>query len=271
VKQLVARALGAVYRLLAPLVVRLERFSDRSLLPLPPAYGFVQDDTVQNLAAYLGGDARDVRRIVVVGVWHGHEVEEMLDRFPHAIFLLLEPSRDAFAELQRRFGQNPRVQVLQVAASDSDGTTTFHEMSVDGTGSLLPLAAPGDDAFLAPGIREADSYEVRTARLDSLDELRDDAPIDCLWVDVQGMELPVLRGAEGIIDRVRSAFLEVATDKQSYEGATSFDDLARWVSERGFRLASLGTDPANGQGNALWLATGGARSASPGTPARSAG
>jgi hypothetical protein len=63
----------------------------------------------------------------------------------------------------------------------------------------------------------------------------------------------VLRGAEDVLARVKTAFIEVATDKVSYANATWFDDLYELMAAHGFRLASLGTDAVNGQGNALWI------------------
>jgi FkbM family methyltransferase len=256
-KALLARLLGLAYQLVAPVAARLERFHGRSLLPLPPAYAYVQQDAVANLPGYLGAEPGDIRRIVVVGAWHGEEVPEMLERFPNCRVLALEPSREAYAQLSARFAAESRVTCLPVAASDVDGTTTFHETNLDGNGSLLPLARPDDaGAFTVPGHAETETYDVRTVRLDSLDELRDGEPIHCLWVDVQGLELPVLEGATALIDRVGAAFLEVATAERSYEGATEFSDLHAWMAGRGFRLASLGTDPVNGQGNALWLRAG---------------
>ncbi len=253
VKDLAARLLGFISRLLVRAVVALERFHGGSLLPPPPAYAFVQDDLIQNLPAYLGVRASDIRRIVIVGAWHGEEVGEMLERFPSCRFLLLEPSRGAFTQLSRQFGTNSRVQCLQVAAAGTDGSTLFHETNLAGNGSLLPLAQLGETTFLVPGVKEIDAYTVKTVRLDSLPELQDGEPIDCLWVDVQGFELPVLQGATGVLGCVQVAFIEVATDRRSYEGATSFVDLNPWMSRHSFRLASLGTDPVNGQGNAMWL------------------
>jgi FkbM family methyltransferase len=248
------RSLRALYRAATPMVARWQRYNDgRSAYPLPPPYAYVQDDLVANLPAYLGVNVTDVRRVVIVGAWHGEELAELLERYRRCEFLLLEPSREAYEALIRRWGAEPRVRCLPVAAAEADGRVTFHEMSVTGNGSLLPLSDAADDVFLAPGITESSAYEVDAVRLDGLAELDDDAAIDCLWVDVQGFELAVLRGAEGLLGRVRSAFLEVATDQRSYEGAASFGDVQEAMADAGFRLASLGTNPATGQGNALWL------------------
>jgi FkbM family methyltransferase len=254
IRRLGARLLSLLYRRLVPWVSRLEDFHGYSLLETPPAYAFVQADVVANLPEYRRTGAGEIRRIVIVGAWHGEEVDEMLVRFPRCHFLLLEPSKEAYSQLSRRLAGNPRVTCLQVAAADRDERTTFHEMSITGNGSLLSLAGPSESSFRVPEIEEIDSYEVQTVRLDSLPELSDDTPIDCMWIDVQGSELAVLEGAEGLLDRVGAAFVEVATDKLSYEGATSFVDLQALMSRHAFRLASLGTDPVNGQGNALWLA-----------------
>jgi FkbM family methyltransferase len=247
-------AIRAIYRLLVSLVVRLEPHVGRSLLPLPPPYAYVQRDTLANLHAYLHVSREQIRRIVVVGAWHGEEVDEILELLPACRLVLLEPSRDAFQVLHDRLGCWDRVTCRQVAASDREGHATFHEMSVTGNGSLLPLAT-GRDAALIDGMREVDTYEVPTVRLDGLAELADQDPIDCLWVDVQGFEREVVDGAQALMPRVCSVFIEVATGAVTYEGATTFREIAERMDRHGFRLASLGTDHVNGQGNALWVRT----------------
>jgi FkbM family methyltransferase len=222
-------------------------------VPVPPPYSYVQADAVANLGEYLGLQATQVRRIVIVGAWHGEEIGELLDRYPAASIIALEPSRDAFGALSGRWGSDPRVRCVPVAAADKDGTMPFHEMSVTGNGSLLALAEPGEGTWRAPGMVQTAAYEVPTVRLDALAELADGEPIDCLWIDVQGFEGAVLRGAERLLDRVGAAFLEVTVNQRTYANATTFDELQGLLGAHGFQLVSLGTHPQIGQGNALWV------------------
>lgn len=254
-KQVGVRLLARLYAWLAPFVGRLERFhSGRSLLPLAPAYEFVQDDVAQRLHEYLRTNREQLQRIVIVGAWQGTEVDDLLLAYPNCQFLLLEPSRDVFPVLYARLGSHPRVTCMQVAASDEAGTGTFRETNIDGNGSLLPLADPGESVFLPTDIKETDTYEVPTVALDNLPEL-DGQRIDCLWIDVQGFETSVLAGAEKTLGRTSAAFIEVMIEKHSYKDASSFEEIAATMTRHGFRFASLGTDPANGGGNAFWIRT----------------
>ncbi len=241
------------YRLLARIALRLEPYADRYRFPLLAPYAYVQADAIANLSGYLRIEPGQIERIVVVGGWHGDEINEMLERFTEGYIVVLEPSREPFGVLWARHGSNPRVKCLNVAASDYEGTAMFHDMSVAGNGSLLPLAPQGAGVALIDGMYEQDCYDVSTVRLDRLPELAESARIDCLWIDVQGFEGAVLDGAEGIMPLVQAAFIEVATDGVTYAGATTFNELAGRMSRHGFRLASLGTNPISGQGNALWV------------------
>lgn len=214
---------------------------------MPKPYAFVQLDLQENLHQYLRCDPGDVELIVIVGAWHGDEVRAMIDRYPRCRFLCLEPNPSDYTVLSRRFAGNPRVQCLQVAASDQSGVATFHEVARPGTSSLL--APRAED----PRLLLAGSFEVETVRLDELDELRRARRIDCLWIDVQGAELKVLHGASALLDSTDAAFLEVATRDSSYVGGATMNELREFLEPRGFSLASLGIDAENGEGNALWL------------------
>lgn len=254
-KRRIRPLLALIYRLLAPVVARLERFyRGPRLLGAVAPYRFVEEDAVENLHRYLDLPAESIQKWAIVGAWHGNEVPALLTRYRSCRFVLIEPSREAFTVLKKRFGNNPRCICLDVAASDKAGEAELHKMALPGNDSLLPVSGSGAGTFQHPGQQELGTQRVITVRLDDMDELSGE--ISCLWIDVQGFERQVLLGAEEVVARARSVFIEVTTDKVSYEGGSRFTDIYDWLTPRGFRLANLGTDPVNGQGNALWVRNG---------------
>jgi hypothetical protein len=77
--------------------------------------------------------------------------------------------------------------------------------------------------------------------------------IDLLWIDVQGAEGRVLKGATATMPRVRAVFIEVALVNSPYQGALLFPELERMMHAFGFLCVGLGIDGWNYSGNALWI------------------
>lgn len=215
-------------------------------------YDYIQTYTEHNLHRYLGCRREDVRRIVTVGAHLGHEVKNMLGRYPQADFKLFEASPRYVRGLRARFGSNPRVQIFDCAVSDTNGELTFYETNLAGSGSLLKV---GDLAAKSYGMEQTEAFKVQARRLDdhAAENRYADVAIDCLWVDVQGAEMGVLRSAGTLLDRVKSVFIEVSVFKPLYEGGATMADISSLLTSRGFVVAGVGTDPANGTGNALFV------------------
>ena len=76
---------------------------------------------------------------------------------------------------------------------------------------------------------------MRTARLDAvLDELAGAGPV-FLKVDTQGNEAEVVRGAEGVLDRIVAMQLELSL-VPLYEGESTYLDVLNALDRLGFDL-----------------------------------
>ncbi len=113
------------------------------------------------------------------------------------------------------FGQ---VEVRQTALGDAPGEVRFSDDYSDDQ-NRVDSAAGG---CLVP-----------IARLDDL--LTDDERIDLLKIDVEGYELPVLRGAERALARCRCVYFEAADEAYQRYGYT-LADIQRLLTEEGFTL-----------------------------------
>ncbi len=212
-----------------------------------PPYDYVQNITETYLHDYLRRPRESVERILIVGGHMGHEVPRLLRSYPRCRVTLFEPSRRYQAPLTERYAREDRVDVEPYAVSDQVGELTFYETSLVGSGSILPL---GD---LARESYDADQAESFTVTSTTLDEYLDDSPVDCLWIDVQGAELHVLRGADKRMSQIASVFLEISILPDLYEGAVTFVDLDAELRRQGFVPALVGTDRGNLTGNALYV------------------
>lgn len=80
---------------------------------------------------------------------------------------------------------------------------------------------------------------VRTERLDAVLE-EDTLPTNCLLkIDVQGAELDVLEGAEGILPKVGHILVEVSL-KPLYQDQPLMGEVVRWAIRHGYDLVGVG-------------------------------
>lgn len=73
---------------------------------------------------------------------------------------------------------------------------------------------------------------------------------DILWIDVQGAELLVLKGASQILNKVSLIYLEVSRWRPLYVEGAIFTDIETYLKKFGFYTIQLSLD-SNGIGNAL--------------------
>ena len=74
-----------------------------------------------------------------------------------------------------------------------------------------------------------------------------------MWIDVQGAELQVLKGATRSLPRINSVFIEVSIKESLYEKGAMMSDINKFLDEHKLTLVGLGTDYRNLTGNAFFL------------------
>ncbi len=132
-----------------------------------------------------------------VGAHLGSMLATMMRLAPDGRHVAVEATPAKAASLAARF---PKATILPFAVSDEDGTATLHTYEgAEGYNSLAP--ARGGD----PKGREGRMLEVPVRRLD--DVLPDGFGPGFVKIDVEGFELPALRGAEATLRRCRPDIL----------------------------------------------------------------
>jgi len=217
-------------------------------------YEEIQTAVENEIHTLIQTPSTEIRCIVIVGGYLGWEIERILKAYPNTEIHVFEPSRRYFRPLSERYAKNKQVFCHNFAVSNTNGTALFHETSLEGTGSLLPMKRKADQAtWIAEGAKVAEQYQVNTVKLDDFAPLSG-KQIDLLWCDVQGHEWSVLKGASDLLKSCKSIFLEVAVFKTMYEGQCLFDDLNSYLASKNFYLMGIGLcNSGNGTGNALWI------------------
>jgi FkbM family methyltransferase len=164
---------------------------------------------------------------------------------PESRVLAIEPIPQERSGIERRFADDPRVVVDGHALSASPGAATLNITSHSVHASLLP-AVEDTMAIYGDGADVVAQVEVETAPLDDLV----DEPVKLLKIDVQGHEIPALRGAEKTLVRTDVVLLEVLFQSH-YEGDSSFFELDTFMREAGFVLCGMSI-PNEFGGRVLW-------------------
>lgn len=175
-------------------------------------------DLVLDVGANDGGFGRLVRK-------GGYEGE----------ILSFEPLAAAHAELTRTAAAHERWHVApRMALGEEDGTVTVNVAAKSHSSSILPMRPLHADA--APGSRYVGEETAPMRRLDSVDhECLRRATAPFLKIDTQGYEMPVLRGAGALLDRVRGLEVELSV-AALYEGQALYRDVIDYLEARGFAL-----------------------------------
>lgn len=173
------------------------------------------------------------RTILDVGSSRGQFALFASTRFPEARIVCFEPLPEPAATLRAVLGG--RVELHETAVGAREGSATVHVSSRDDSSSLLPIGRRQTEEF--PGTAEAGSVETT---LTTLDNALPEAPAGpCLLkVDVQGLELAVLQGAERTLDSVDEALIECSF-VELYRGQAMADEVISHMLGRGLRLRGV--------------------------------
>lgn len=160
-----------------------------------------------------------------------------------------EPSPEAFAGLSKAAESDPSWTALEMCLGATDGEV---ELVVGGGDGQASSTLGIREAFREPLAERAPVSRISVAMrsLDSLCEELGIVPSDTfLKMDVQGAELSVLAGAEGMLEDIPAVQAEMAITP-IYLGQPTFGDILSYMQGKGFFLHHLyhgWEDPVTGE------------------------
>lgn len=158
---------------------------------------------------------------VDIGCHIGSTLSQLLKLAPRGHHAAFEPIPTKAEWLRRRF---PEVEVFEVALADRAGEATFYiNTKLSG---FSGLQRHGDEG-------EHQALTVRTARLD---ECLADRRVDFIKLDVEGGELGVLRGANGVLERWRPRILFECTKSSLAAHGVEAADMFGWLEAQGYAI-----------------------------------
>lgn len=195
--------------------------------------------------------------IVEAGSFDGTDTRKMSTQWPYGTIHAFEPIPDVFTLLEKNTADLPNVIRHHLALSDHNGSAMLYvseKPSRPGepfqAGTLLK---PKERLKHSP-ITYPRTITVPTITLDTWAQENNIDHIDFMWLDLQGMALPVLKGGANILKMVKVLFVELEFI-EAYEGQAQYEETKAWLESQGFTaIAQDFTDTTSWiYGNVLFL------------------
>lgn len=174
--------------------------------------------------------------IVEAGAFDGRDTLKLSQQWPDGTIHAFEPVPEIFELLTKNTAAISTINRHPLALSDRTGHATLY-VSAKPTAPDKPFQA---GSLLKPKERLAWSdvvynktIEVPTITLDDWTQHNGINRIDFLWLDLQGMELNVLKASPKILSTIRVIYTEVEFI-EAYEGQYLYEDVKGWLEKQGF-------------------------------------
>jgi FkbM family methyltransferase len=170
--------------------------------------------------------------IVDGGANKGQVAARLLEAFPAARLEAFEPQPRLARKLAKRFADDARVRVHGLALGEAPDVLPLAVMNRPTLSSLLPPTGI-HDKYADQTLTVAQTIEVPVARLDAVL-----GRADVIKLDLQGFELPALRGAAGLLGGASAVVAEAAL-APLYAGQALLPEMETFLERYGFALDGL--------------------------------
>lgn len=174
-----------------------------------------------NTLRFLRDAGVPVKTIIDVGA-HEQTIE-LRQVFPDLRHILFEPAFEFHGALRTNYAGMDYV-LVPAALSDQEGTGYLEKRAICSGDKI-------SHAIMVDGAGEGPFETVPTMRLDNFMNDRNESKPYLLKLDVDGFEMPIMRGSEGIWDDVSCVIVEVTVP--------SFAERMNFILSKGFRLFDI--------------------------------
>lgn len=202
-----------------------------------PAAPLLEQDAYVMMTRVIDASAPAV--ILDIGANVGATVERLRSQFRRPTIYAFEPAPDVYERLCERVAEWPEVRPVHAAVGEAGGEVDLRVTADRHMSSVLPASAMGA-AFHGPGIREERRVRVPLVSIDEWASAEGVSKVDAIKVDVQGLELAVLKGARRTL--TERGVMAVNCEAQltpEYEGASTFSEIDLFLRSCGFALYQI--------------------------------
>ncbi len=190
--------------------------------------------------------------IIDAGAFDGKESVVMSKLWPNGTIHSFEPVPYLYKILLRNTKSAPNIYAYNFALSSTNGMAEMH-LSVNDNAPNIPvmsssLLPPKDHFLFSPEVIFPTVIPVYTYNLDSWAKAFDIDRIDLMWLDMQGVELNVLKSCPDILNTTSVILTEVEFT-EAYDGQYLYQDVRDFLEEQGFVLIGGNFNPENPREN----------------------
>lgn len=156
--------------------------------------------------------------------------------FPKAKIDSFEPLAEPAFDYKKVFAKDSLSRLHQLAIGDEAITTTIHISNKDHSSSLLPISKKQSELF--PGTSEKETRSIEVSPLDKILSRKDIKLPALLKIDVQGLELEVLKGCGLLLDTFDHVYVECSF-VELYSGQALSEEIICFLASQNFRLQGV--------------------------------
>jgi FkbM family methyltransferase len=194
-------------------------------------------------------DFDSIKRICDIGSRFLEQTMEMAHIFPEAEFHSFEPVPSSYKTCLENRGRcsksvADRISIYEIALNNETKEIPFYP--VNNTGSEFNVGASSKYRFVE-GLNgtffgktwNQDEITVKSMRMDDWRQENNIGPVDMIWMDAQGGELDVLKGAVETLKDVKVILTEVGIGSY-YQGQSLKPEIDAFLKTQGFRELEYG-------------------------------
>lgn len=174
--------------------------------------------------------------IVEAGAFDGKDTQRNAAFWPRSTIHAFEPVPEIYALLQKNTQKLANVHTYTIALSSKRGSAEFH-ISEKPSRPGKPFQAGSlhepQERLQWSDARYTHTIQVPTITLEHWATQQHITQIDMLWLDAQGHELEILKGAGDLLKTVSVIYTEVHFIA-AYQGQPLYEELKLWLEENGF-------------------------------------
>lgn len=183
-------------------------------------------------------DFDQIKTIADIGCRYLEQTAEMAMVFPEANLYAFEPVASSYKICLDNLAiltpeMQERIKVYEIALNDKTGPVTFYPADDPAVSSKYKFI-PGLNGSFFSKVWTQSETTVQGMRMDDWKRENNIGPIDMLWVDVQGAELDVFKGAEETLKDVKLILTEVGITSY-YEGQSLKPEIDAYLISQGFK------------------------------------
>jgi FkbM family methyltransferase len=172
--------------------------------------------------------------IVEAGAHKGKDTIRLSKTWPKGFVHAFEPVPELYTKLLTTTKKKQNVMCYPFALSDNSGTSRIFISGgiSDGSSSLL---RPLEHIKIFPDVTFDSFIDVEAITLDDWAEKYSIRDVALLWLDLQGMELNVLKSGARMLKNVRVLYTEVSL-VETYKNGPLYPELRDWLEDNGFKV-----------------------------------